>query len=46
MDLVAMDVDPELAMGAVRFSMGRATTREDVTDVAETRQTVLEAAPA
>jgi len=44
--LVEMDVDPDLAMGAVRFSMGRETTDEDVAYVTETLQDVLHEVPA
>ena len=39
--LVEMGVDPELAIGAVRFSMGRETTHQDVEYVSETLETVL-----
>jgi hypothetical protein len=33
--LAAMDVKPELGMGAVRFSLGRATTRNEIDLVVE-----------
>ncbi|MEF8979584.1 MAG: cysteine desulfurase family protein [Haloarculaceae archaeon] len=44
--LLEMGVDPDLAMGAVRFSMGRETTRENIEYVSETLRTVLQDAPA
>jgi len=43
--LVEMGIDPELAIGAVRFSMGRTTTRGDVDTVIEALQSVLEEIP-
>lgn len=43
--LVEMGVKPELALGAVRFSMGRATTRDDIEYVSETLRTVLQDVP-
>jgi cysteine desulfurase len=39
--LQAMGVDPEVGMGAVRFSLGRGTTREEVDLVAERLTDVL-----
>ena len=33
--LEAMGVTPELGMGAIRFSLGRGTTREEIDAVAE-----------
>jgi cysteine desulfurase len=39
--LLEMGVDPDMAMGAIRFSMGRETTKEDVEYVSETVKTVL-----
>jgi len=39
--LLEMGVDPDLALGAVRFSMGRATTRDDVEHVIEALHEVL-----
>lgn len=39
--LVEMGVDPDLALGAVRFSMGRATTRDDVKHITEALRDVL-----
>lgn len=39
--LTEMGIDPDLALGAVRFSMGRETTRENVQHVSETLQQVL-----
>jgi cysteine desulfurase len=39
--LQAMSVDPEVGMGAVRFSLGRGTTREEVDLVAERLTDVL-----
>lgn len=44
--LTEMDVDPNVAPGAVRFSMGRATTRDDIEHVAETLRVVLSSLPA
>lgn len=44
--LVQMGVDPALALGAVRFSMGRATTRDDVEQLIKTLRTVLRNLPA
>ncbi|MFB6083494.1 MAG: cysteine desulfurase family protein [Halorientalis sp.] len=44
--LVEMGVDLELALGAVRFSMGRETTRDDVEQVIGTLQTILRDLPA
>ncbi|MGB9965162.1 cysteine desulfurase family protein [Halobacterium hubeiense] len=44
--LVEMGIDPDVAFGAVRFSMGRETTREDVEYVSETLQAVLQDVPA
>jgi cysteine desulfurase len=44
--LIDMGVDPDLAMGAVRFSMGRETTDEDVAYVTEKLQEVLHEVPA
>jgi cysteine desulfurase len=43
--LVEMGVDPVLAVGAVRFSMGRETTREDVESVIAALQDVLREIP-
>jgi cysteine desulfurase len=39
--LLEMGVDQDLATGAIRFSMGRETTQEDVEYVSETVKTVL-----
>jgi cysteine desulfurase len=39
--LQAMSVDPEVGMGAVRFSLGRGTTREEVDIAAERLADVL-----
>jgi cysteine desulfurase len=39
--LKAMGVAPELGMGAIRFSLGRGTTREEITSVAERLSAVL-----
>lgn len=44
--LVEMGVNPNLATGAVRFSMGRETTRDDVEDVIDALRTVLNEIPA
>jgi cysteine desulfurase len=44
--LVEMGVDPDLALGAVRFSMGRETTRDDVEQVVEALRTILRDEPA
>jgi cysteine desulfurase len=33
--LQAMGVTPEIGMGAIRFSLGRATAREDIDEVVE-----------
>lgn len=33
--LEAMGVAPEVGMGAIRFSLGRGTTREEIDEVAE-----------
>lgn len=40
--LVEMGVDPELAVGAVRFSMGRKTTWKDLEYVNETMRSILQ----
>jgi cysteine sulfinate desulfinase/cysteine desulfurase-like protein len=32
---MAMGVTPEVGMGAIRFSLGRGTTREEINAVAE-----------
>jgi cysteine desulfurase len=40
--LLAMGVDPELAVGSVRISMGRDTIEEDVDDVVQALASVLE----
>ena len=42
--LRAMGVQPEVGMGAVRFSLGRATTRDDVADVCAQLEGVLQPA--
>jgi cysteine desulfurase len=39
--LEAMGVVPEVGMGAIRFSLGRETTREEITSVAERLSAVL-----
>jgi cysteine desulfurase len=41
--LEAMDVEPEVGMGAVRFSLGRGTARDDVDLVAERLDAMLAA---
>jgi cysteine desulfurase len=42
--LEAMGVDPEVGMGAVRFSLGRATTREEIEVVLDRLTDILAAA--
>lgn len=44
--LLAMGIDPDLALGAVRFSMGRTTTTDDVEHVIEALNEVLGEIPA
>jgi cysteine desulfurase len=39
--LVAMGVSRELALGTIRFSLGRETTREDVNRAAEVVPSVV-----
>lgn len=39
--LKAMRVPPEIGMGAIRFSLGRSTTREEIESVVERLQSVL-----
>ena len=39
--LEAMGVTPEVGMGAIRFSLGRGTTREEIDAVAERLSTIL-----
>jgi cysteine desulfurase len=43
--LKAMGVPPDVGMGAIRFSLGRGTTREDVDAVADGLANILMAAP-
>lgn len=43
--LIDMGVDPERALRAVRFSMGRDTTQSDIESVAEAVRTVFEDVP-
>jgi cysteine desulfurase len=40
--LLALGQEPELAVGSVRFSLGRDTTDEDITDVLEALPAVVE----
>jgi cysteine desulfurase len=42
--LKAMKVAPEIGMGAIRFSLGRATTQEEIDAVAEEVASVVAAA--
>ncbi|MCU4717674.1 cysteine desulfurase family protein [Halapricum hydrolyticum] len=42
--LLEMGIDPELSLGAVRFSMGRATTENDVERVTEALREILKSA--
>lgn len=44
--LVEMGIDPDVATGAVRFSMGRETTRDDVDNVINALQDILNEIPA
>lgn len=39
--LEAMSIEPEVGMGAVRFSLGRGTTREEIDTVAERLTSIL-----
>jgi cysteine desulfurase len=39
--LKAMRVPPEIGMGAIRFSLGRSTTREEIESVMERLKSVL-----
>jgi cysteine desulfurase len=43
--LAAMDIAPEVGMGAIRFSLGRGTTRDDIDSVVERLGDLLAAAP-
>lgn len=42
--LAAMDIAPEVGMGAIRFSLGRGTTRDDIDSVVERLGDLLAAA--
>jgi cysteine desulfurase len=39
-----MDIAPEVGMGAIRFSLGRGTTRDDIDSVVERLGDLLAAA--
>ncbi len=43
--LKAMGVTPKIGMGAIRFSLGRGTTREEIDDVAEQLADTIASAP-
>ena len=40
--LEAMDITPEVGMGAVRFSLGRATTRDEIDAVVARLKNILD----